>query len=301
MMPMAEWDAEIEVLPELALGLIREQFPAIGRTIEPFGRGWDNEAYLVDGELVFRFPRRSMAVPLLATESRVLPRIAPHLPLPIPCPEWIGEPTERYPWPFAGYRRIEGHTAGSVELAPEERRAAAAPIAAFLRALHDISTDGLDLPGDELERTNLERRIPRLRDDLRELEMPGIIASAEPWVRLFEDSVPAPTSDPVLVHGDLYELHILLDDAHRPCGVIDWGDVHRGDPAVDLSILYRFFPAAMRDDFLRVYRDVDARTARLARLRGAYHAVIVARFAHSTGNAALLRTARTAMEFVLED
>lgn len=298
---MAEWDAEIEVSPELAMGLIRGQFPALGRTIEPFGRGWDNDAYLVDGELVFRFPRRQIAVGLLETEARVLPRIAPHLPLPVPRPVWIGAPTERYRWPFAGYRLIGGHTAASVDLSPEERRAAAGPVAAFLRALHDIPTGGLELPGDELERTNLVRRIPRLRDDLRELEEAGIIDGGEPWLRLFDDEVPAPTSDPVLVHGDLYELHILVDDAHRPCGLIDWGDVHRGDPAIDLSILYRFFPAAMRDDFLRVYGHVDERTARLARLRGAYHAVVVARFAHSTGNAALLRTARMAMGFVLED
>ena len=39
---------------------------------------------------------------------------------------------------------------------------------------------------------------------------------------------------PVFVHGDLYSRHLLVDDAGRPCGVIDWGDCHVGDPAVDL-------------------------------------------------------------------
>ncbi|HSU14634.1 phosphotransferase [Longimicrobium sp.] len=299
---MAEWDAEIVVSPGLARELIREQFPGLGRTVEPFGSGWDNTAYLVDGELVFRFPRRGIAVALIETEARVLPRIAPHLPLPISCPAWIGAGTERFPWPFAGYRRLAGRTSASVELTPDERRVAAAPLAEFLRTLHAIPMDGLALPGDDFHRTDFTRRMPKLAAALRELEDAGIVAGARRWLRPFEaDDLPAPAARPVPVHGDLYELHILVDDAHRVSGVIDWGDVHAGDPGLDLSFLYRFFPAAARDDFLRVYGDVDARTARMARLRAVYHAVVITQYAHSIGDATLLRTARTSLDYVLEE
>jgi aminoglycoside phosphotransferase (APT) family kinase protein len=298
---MAEWDAEIVVSPELAGELIREQFPGLGRAVDPFGRGWDNTAYLVDGELLFRFPRRQIAVALIETEARVLPRLAPHLPLPIPCPAWVGAPTERFPWPFAGYRKLDGVPAATVELSDDDRRAAAAPLAGFLRALHSIPTDGLALPGDEFERTNLARRMPKLESSLRELRQAGMIADPEPWLRLFDGDLPGPSARAVPVHGDLYELHLLVDERRRVAGVIDWGDVHAGDPALDLSILYRFFPAAMRADFLRVYGEIDARTARLARLRAAFHAAMIAHYAHSTGDAALLRTGLRAMDHVLEE
>jgi aminoglycoside phosphotransferase (APT) family kinase protein len=83
--------------------------------------------------------------------------------------------------------------------------------------------------------------------------------------------------------------------------VIDWGDVHAGDPALDLSILYRFFPASARGDFLRVYGDIDARTARAARLRGAFVAISSTIYAHSIGDAAFVPMGLTAMEHVLED
>jgi len=298
---MAEWDAEIVVGPELARALIREQFQAPGSTIEPFGSGWDNTAYLVDGELVFRFPRRQIAVRLMECETRVLPRLAGRLPIPIPNPEWAGEPTEAFPWPFSGYRRLVGRTVDSVDLQDAERRAMAAPLGAFLRALHDVSTEGLELPRDEFRRTDFGQRISMLRERLGGLEDAGLITDRRPWLRLFEvEDFPAPAERAVPVHGDLYERHLLMDDAHRVCGVIDWGDVHAGDPGVDLSLLYRFFPAAARDDFLRAYGDIDARTARMARLRAAFHAVTVAFFAHSTGDAAMLRAGLTALRYVLD-
>jgi aminoglycoside phosphotransferase (APT) family kinase protein len=129
-----------------------------------------------------------------------------------------------------------------------------------------------------------------------------MIADRRPWMRMFEGcGPPEPPPERVPVHGDLYERHVLVDEANRVSGVIDWGDVHAGDPALDLSFLYRFFPADERDDFLRVYGPVDARTARLARLRAAFHASTLALFAHSTGDEPLLRASLAAMRNVLED
>ena len=298
---MAEWLPDIALSPELALELVRGRFPGLGRTIEPFGSGWDNTAYLIDGELVFRFPRREFAVPFLARETHVLPALAPRLPLPVPIPEWAGTPTERFPWPWAGYRRIPGRTLDAADLSPADRRAVAPVIAAFLKALHSIPLDGLDLPGDELARTDFVRRGPLMFERLQGLESAGIIADRRPWMALFEGfSAPEPPVRPVVVHGDLYERHVLVDGANRVSGVIDWGDVHAGDPALDLSFLYRFFPAAERDAFLRVYGPVDARTARLARLRAAFHASTLAFFAHSTNDAPLLRAGLAAMRNALE-
>jgi aminoglycoside phosphotransferase (APT) family kinase protein len=299
---MAEWDAEIVVDPELARALIRWQFPALGTTIEPFGSGWDNTAFLVDGDLVFRFPRRQVAVRLMECETRVLPRLAGRLPLPVPNPEWAGAPTEAFPWPFSGYRRLEGRTVDSVDLSDAERHAMAAPLAGFLRALHDVPVDGMGLPGDEFRRTDFGQRMAVFVERLGGLEDAGLIPDRRPWLRLFESGdFPTPAERAVPVHGDLYERHLLVDEAHRVCGVIDWGDVHAGDPGIDLSLLYRFFPAAARDGFLRAYGSVDARTARMARLRAAFHAVSLTFFAHTTGDAPMLRAGLTALRYVLED
>jgi aminoglycoside phosphotransferase (APT) family kinase protein len=296
-----EWDADIALTPALALELVREQFPGLGRTIEPLGSGWDNVAYLVDGELVFRFPRRKLAVPFIGREARLLPKLAPRLPLPIPVPLWVGTPTERFPRPFAGYRRIAGRTFDAAELSGEDLRAAAQALAVFLKALHAIPLDDLELPPDERARTDFTQRLPVMAERMEALERAGRITDHRRWIDLFGDGICEPPPALVPVHGDLYERQVLVDDANRVCGVIDWGDTHAGDSALDLTVLYRFFPAAARDDFLRIYGPIDARTAHVARLRAAQHASVGAFFAHATHDALLLRASLAGLRNVLED
>lgn len=68
------WDPEIDVSVGLARELISSQFPELRPIdVERFGHGWDNAAFLVNGAYIFRFPRRSIAAPLVAIEATVLP------------------------------------------------------------------------------------------------------------------------------------------------------------------------------------------------------------------------------------
>lgn len=295
------WVAEREMTAELALSLVRAQFPELGAGgIRPFGSGWDNTAYLVDGGIVFRFPRKESTVGLLERETRVLPLLG-RLPLDVPEPRWVGRRTERFPWPFAGYRRLAGVTADAADLSEEERMAAAGPLGAFLAALHAVPVEGLGLPGDEIGRTAFARRMPELEARLRRLHGRGRIGDPAPWLRLFEGELPGPPPVPAVVHGDLYARHVLVDDGRRVSGVIDWGDLHAGDPALDLSIAYGFLPTRAREAFLRAYGPVDARTRRMARLRAAFHSAALAWFADSIQDAALLREALAVLRTVLEE
>jgi len=180
------WIAEREVTPELARALVREQFPELpAERVEPFGSGWDNTAFLVDGDAVFRFPRKASTVEFLERESRVLPQLAGRLTLPVPDPRWIGRRTERYPWPFAGYRRLAGRTADAAGLTEEERAAAAEPLGRFLAALHAIPVDGLELPPDLIGRTAFGPRLHQLVERLDLLRDRGRIDDPAPWLRLF--------------------------------------------------------------------------------------------------------------------
>lgn len=296
----APWRAEREVTAELALALVREQFPALdARRAEPFGSGWDNTAFLVDGAAVFRFPRKESTVELLQREAAVLPRLGARLPLPIPVPAWVGRRTERYPWPFVGYRRLSGVTACAADLSGPERAAAAPRLGEFLAALHATPAEGLGLPGDELGRTDFAARMPGLLARIgavrHRLGDPG------PWLRLFDGPLPPPPARTVVVHGDLYVRHLLVDEDRRVAGVIDWGDVHGGDPALDLAVAYAFLPARARDTFARAYGPADERTWRTARLRAAYHSVNLLWFADSTGDETLVRESLRSLRSVLEE
>ena len=150
------WHPEHVVSPELARQVLERQFPRLAPAcVEPYGFGWDNTALLVNGIYVFRFPRRRLGVDCLEAEIRVLPRIASNLPLPIPAPEFIGQPSEEFAWPFAGYRRIEGRTACGLRLDDEQRRRIAEPLAHFLATLHAVHPTDHGACPDLIDRMNI--------------------------------------------------------------------------------------------------------------------------------------------------
>ena len=132
---MPVWAAEVEVDERLVRGLLA-QLGLEGAGLRKLAEGWDNSVWVVDERYAFRFPRRAVAIPGLERELALLPKLAPLVPLPIPRPVLVGEPTEFYPWPFFGAELIPGVEAGVAELDDEARLAIALELAAFLRALH---------------------------------------------------------------------------------------------------------------------------------------------------------------------
>src|SRR5712692_6638457 len=96
--PMPSWSAEQTVSAARAIQLIEEQFPDLAPArVELFGEGWDNFAFKVNGQFVFRFPRRQIAAELIEIECGLLPKLAPRVTLPVPAPQFLGHATSQYP------------------------------------------------------------------------------------------------------------------------------------------------------------------------------------------------------------
>jgi aminoglycoside phosphotransferase (APT) family kinase protein len=284
----APWTADIEIAPDLARALIEEQFPGLApAALEPFGEGWDNAAFLVNATWVFRFPRRAPAVPLLEAETRLLPGLAGRLPVRIPAPEFVGTPSKRFPYSWAGYRLIPGTTADRAAMSDAQRAAIAPALGAFLRALHAVPVAGLEAPPDTIGRMDVARRrlnaLEKIAGLRARVPIPASLESA------LEGVPESAAAGPCLVHGDLYARHVLVDDAGRATGVIDWGDVHVGDPAVDLMLAFQFLPAAARPAFFAAYGRAGDATLRRARFRAAIHALAVLPYALERGDEDLER------------
>jgi aminoglycoside phosphotransferase (APT) family kinase protein len=299
------WVADTELTGEGAARLIEAQFPALSPVqIEMMGVGWDNAAFTVNDRYVFRFPRRQIAAKLIEREARILPLLAPHLPLPIPLPEFIGQ-DNNYPYPFAGYRMLPGITADRAVWTDETRAACALPLAQFLSALHRIPVDNETrqwAPGDEIERTNLPKRLAVLRERLQhiaprigEAERASVERSLEHLAGT--PSLSAPTC---WVHGDLYARHFLVDESNIPCGVIDWGDVHLGDPALDLSIACSFLPSRARPAFREAYgHNDDTALWDRARFRALSYGVLLTHYGLEVGDEAILAAGEYALNAAL--
>jgi aminoglycoside phosphotransferase (APT) family kinase protein len=250
------WAPEVVVEPELAAELIGEQFPALrGRTPLLLGAGWDVTAYLLDDAWVFRFPRRQIAVPGVEREIAVLPRLAPFVPVPIPVPALVGAPSERFRWPFFGARFIAGVEATGTE---EQREPLARALGEALSALHSADVFealGASLPDNPTQRVEMRAAVPRARERLAEISdawtPPALVADVLERAL----ALPAPRLGAVC-HGDLHFRHLLVRDGDLS-GIIDWVDVCRGDPALDLQLYWSFFEPPEREVFAMAYGPID--------------------------------------------
>lgn len=251
---MPEWAAEVTVDAALAHGLIAEQFPELElASLELLGEGWDTTVWLVDEQWVFRFPRRSYPVPGLENEIVHLPQLAPLLPLPIPVPTLVGRASAAFRWPFYGAPFLPGRELAEVKASDAARVGLARPLAEFLRALHDVELDA-ELPVDPVRRADMTFRIPRTTERLAELESLGLWSAPRVVDELLESASGLPAPEPTAIcHGDLHLRHLLVDDRGEPSAVIDWIDLSRNDPGVDLVLFWSTLPPDGRDEFLEVY------------------------------------------------
>jgi aminoglycoside phosphotransferase (APT) family kinase protein len=248
-----EWAADVVVDAGLARRLIRSQFPAVAAdAMELVGEGWDVTAWRVDGDWLFRFPRREIVVPGLLRERDVLPRLASRLPAAIPAAIFHGEPDAGYPYPFAGSRYIEGLEPVGAE------DTLALDMARFCRALHAVDPEEAGaggLPYDVVRRGDMQARVPMTLQRFDQIA--GIWAVPAEVRRLVAGAadLPKPTRARI-VHGDLHLRQVLVSDG-RLSGVIDWIDICLGDPAIDLMAYWAFATPEGRPAFLEAYGPVD--------------------------------------------
>lgn len=258
------------------------------------GAGFDNTAWLVNGALVFRFPRRWLGATLMETEIRVLPQLAGRLAVPVPDPRWVGRPASGYPCWFAGYRRLAGRCADAARLSVEQRHGLAAPLGRFLRVLHGTPPP-TGLGPDPMRRLDAEHRIPAA---LEHLEQWGHLVEREPLRALLLEPFDPGAGPLGLLHGDLYSRHLLVEDGALS-GVLDWGDVHVGPPSVDLSLPLTLLPPEALPEFLDAYGPVDEATWRSARFRAVTHGLNVLRYAAAIGDADLLDETRLGLGYLV--
>jgi len=288
------WQAEQNIDSRTALALIIEQLPFLKpKTIKLLGVGWDNTAYLINEKLIFRFPRRQIAVPLLTKEFHVLSKLAEFLPLKIPLPQWFGQAGLDYPWPFLGYRMLEGKSACQFQLDAFSRSQLAVPLAQALASLHAIPLSQelqSHLPENFMDKLNVSRLTPLITSQLAELYSLGLFQHNRLLLNFLAQAQDLkPGKRLTLVHGDLYVRHLLLDNEQRLIGIIDWGDVHRACPAVDLSIAHSFLPPEAQSLFRKAYGDIEETVWQLARFRAIYHSSVLALYGYKTQDKDILR------------
>jgi aminoglycoside phosphotransferase (APT) family kinase protein len=292
---VAVWEPERVVDEPLARRLLG-QFPELSPDgLRLLAFGWDYTIWVVEERYAFRFPRRKIVLPGLERELAVLPKLAQLLPLPVPVPLFVGRPSEDFPWPFFGSELLPGRELAEAGLDDDGRLEVALGLAAFLRTLHDVELDE-PLPLDVNRRADMPHRVALVRKQLEELGKTW--AAAE---RVLAEAEGLPPSEQVaVVHGDLHVRQVLAEGT-RLTGVIDWVDVCRSDPAIDLSLLWSFVPPESRLAVREAYGPLDEAQLLRARVLALSLCAALAGHARAEGLAEVEREALAGLARALDE
>ncbi|SFJ80528.1 phosphotransferase [Thermoflavimicrobium dichotomicum] len=296
------WSPEHVVSKAQAVQLIQEQFPCLSvSNIKPCGEGFDNTVFKVNDAYVFRFPRRELGAQILAVENRFLPLLVSKLSITIPEPLFFGKPSTDYPWIFTGYRFVPGELPRNVSLG--QRISSASILAKFLQTLHELPisiAQKYRVPFDRYGRLNIPKRKQQLQQYLQQLKSVSFPLRYH-QIENIMNTVPTnpPMAPLTVVHGDLHCKNILVDSSGTICGIIDWGDVHIGHPAVDLSIVYSFLPPEGRKQFFAIYGNVPEETQRVAQFIAIYVAVVLLSYGYDYQDEAVMKIAKDSISLAL--
>lgn len=233
---------EVDIDTDQVTRMIAEQFPrwaALGA--EPFfPAGTDNVMFRIGDTLVARLPRTANAALLLEKERIHQQRLLPFLPAKTPRILETGHPTADYPFPWT----VSLWIPGCMPTPGHASRRLAISLARFIRALHSITP-----PPPTPELTSYRGGLLADRDLVTRTAINDCEGhfDTEELHHAWDIALQSPVGDGPAswIHTDLHPGNILIEHDDL-AGVIDWGGLAVGDPAVDLIVAWNLLDDAGR-------------------------------------------------------
>ncbi len=254
---------EIEITEGLIRDLLQDQHPDLaGLSLREVEGGWGNQMWRLGDELAVRIQRMDTDPDNQLKERRWLPLIAAHLPLPIPVPIRSGTPSKRFPKMWTVMTWVPGVPLDHELITRGDH--AADTLAAFLRALHMVAP--AEAPADRGRGGHPKDCTDGFDHFLDSLDAASVGADVVDVRAVWDAAVAAPAwvGPPVWVHGDLHPANVVVADGTL-AGVVDFGDLFAGDPALDLAAAWVLLPAGAAARLFDAYADADEAMVRRAR------------------------------------
>lgn len=241
----------MEIDTTLVRKLIEQQFPQWAHlSISPVATsGWDNRTFHLGENMSVRLPSDAQYASQVAKEQYWLPKLQSHLPLMIPKPIAMGEPSKEYPWHWSIYQWLEGASATNTQVTDLNHFAKS--LAEFLSALQQCDISGAPAAGLEnfYRGGNLSVYDNDTRKAIKQIENKNL---AKKLMVIWEKALASTwKDDSVWIHGDIAVGNLLVDNG-KLVAVIDFGQLAVGDPACDLAIYWTFLYGKNRTIFREV-------------------------------------------------
>jgi aminoglycoside 2''-phosphotransferase len=201
--------------------------------------GQNNDVIIVNGSIVFRFPKYQIGIDNLKKETEILEAINSNVSIPIPYLIYQSFENWEVGKAFVGYELIQGSPLWKASFGriknEEVLNRLASQLVRFLIEIHSISKKTLPL-----EETNPREEMVNLYKRIQNRLYPFM---SEEWHRQisnsFETFLYSKTClnlNTTLIHGDFGATNILwYPDTYNISGIIDFGGSGIGDPAYDFA------------------------------------------------------------------
>ncbi|MDX1686930.1 MAG: aminoglycoside phosphotransferase family protein [Candidatus Promineifilaceae bacterium] len=246
-------------------------------SVELLAGGQYNDVLLVNEAVLFRFPKVPSAVTALKREVAVLSIIHPLLPLPVPEPLYVNGQNQGVGAAFMGYPRLPGESLwrADLEAIRDETILArmARQLAEFLLALHDVPLAEFDPAAVPVEddRTSWSGLYHRIREHLYPHMRPEARQRTRDTFTTFLDDPALASFEPTLRHGDFGAGNVLWEpESGTITGIIDFGSVAIGNPAIDLASLAAGFGDTFLEHCARHYPVMPEMRPRMAFYRSTF-------------------------------
>ena len=231
-----------------------------------------NDVVVVNGDLVFRFPKHEYGFKHLKDEARILRLLQDYITLDIPSPLYESDDC-------LGYRLIPGETLRRdvlLRLPEGDQQAMADQLAQFLKELHGLPVKQItdfEMPmADALMKYD---GWVRAYESIREEVFPLLMRHVREWVTEHFESHLAERGnfeyELKMVDTDIPPYHILFDRLrNRINGVIDFGSAGLGDPAIDFGVIIYNYGESFMERFYRIYPEAEVYLKRARFYAGAH-------------------------------
>ena len=252
---------------------IRQLAPEVSISSVSINReGLLNDVVIINGELVFRFPKHEYGFRHLKDEVRILHLLRNHITLETPAPLYEADDC-------LAYRMIPGETLRRdmlMRLTEDDQQAIADQLAQFLKELHGVPIN--QIADFEMPMADALMKYEGWVDAyerIREKVFPLLLPHVREWVTGHFESHLADRSnfeyELKMVDTDIPPYHIMFDrQRKRVNGIIDFGCAGLGDPAIDVGVIIYNYGESFMDRLYRVYPEAETYLKRARFYAGAH-------------------------------
>jgi aminoglycoside 2''-phosphotransferase len=219
---------------------IEEEFKVTVEKYRYLKWAFDNDVFIINDKIVFRFPRTEKVRRDLKYELKFLNYVKDSFKVSIPRYSYISESDN-----FAGYKIISGKTLTAAvfkNLSKANKEKAIDQLIEFVNKFHKMSLAAFEKfePAKRKDFIEDERRI---EIELEEKLFPKLPKQEVTVIQNFykeSKEYLQNVHNICATHGDLYAYNILWNKDKSQIGVIDFSNILAGDPAKDFEVFYDY-------------------------------------------------------------